>query len=80
MIRFLVSNNESFCLLTRNDKGAQKTTTKHLPSYYDVTKMPNNSNSLIFSLLIVGVHSYESKRMTGNKDSLTMITSITTKI
>lgn len=79
MPRLPASNNQGPRLQTSNNKGVQKIAAKHLPSYYGATKVPNDSDFLLFGLLIVGIRSYESKRTTKNKTSPTTIANVATK-
>ena len=75
----LVNNNKDPHLLTNNNKNIQKTAAKQLPSYYDITKVPNVSDPLILGPSIVDVHSHKSKCTTKNKDSLITIANAVTK-
>lgn len=74
-----MSNKKALYLSISNNKGIQKTTVKHLLSYYGAIKVPNGNNSLILGPSIVGVHSYKSMCIIRNKDNLTTTTNIATK-
>lgn len=69
---FPVSYNKCPHFQTNKNGDIQKTVTKQLPLYYDITKAPNVIDPLIFGLSIVYVRSCKSKYITRNKDNLTM--------
>lgn len=67
MLRSPTNNNKDSHPLINNNKNIQKTAAKQLLSYYGVIKVPNISNSIIFSPPIVDIRSHESKCITRNK-------------
>lgn len=52
---------------------------KYLPLYYRATKMPNNSNFLIFDLLAIDICNQKSKHIIKNKNNSIMAVNIITK-